>query len=141
METTNNEWTVTDLTPAQPEAKPETTTARQNLTKVLTEWAHHNGLPFDEAVVSTDDDEDLVITLPGLTLEYDDIVPNEKDWEYEVVLTMEVRVTGTVVARSEDEAREAAAEDAAASVSVESYSGTVVHDEVLDYTVYEVEEV
>ena len=54
---------------------------------------------------------------------------------------MEVRGGVTVTARNEDDAREQAAEEAAQSISVDSYHGTVAHDEVLDYTVCEVEEV
>lgn len=147
METANSTtpWTVTDITPAQPAATPEPAperlTARQDLVRVLNGWAGRNGLPFDGAVVGTDDDEDLTVTLPGLTLEDDDIVPNEREYGYTATILVEVTVRGSVTARDEDAATEEAEyQSESAELDVDAYGLRVDGWDIQSVSVDEVEE-
>ena len=133
-----SEYTITDLTPA--EAKPERLTARADLTKVLTEWANRNGLPAGDIEMETDSEDALTIVLPDLTMEGDDIVPNERDYEYTATILVEVTVRGSVTARNEDTATEEAEYQLeSAELDIDAYGMRVENWDIQSVSVDEVE--
>lgn len=112
-----SEWTVIDLTPATPATEPEPEaepSVKVAMLKALSDIAMRRlGVDLTgEFTVDTDPDNgDARITMTGLTLgDGGDLVPSEREYEWTGNLTVTVQVSGTVTARSEDEADELALE-------------------------------
>lgn len=86
--------------------------ARADLKRSIADWAarHEFNLGVFDVLVDTDDDEDVRIILPNLTIDgHGDIVT--KQCEYVVTGRFHVEVEVTVTASSEDEARELAEDE------------------------------
>jgi hypothetical protein len=120
-------------------------TARQALVDTITAWSVQYDLPLPEGVdIGTDDDNDLTVTLQGLTLKDGDIVQNQRDYLWTGVITVSVAVSGTVTASNEDEANdlaESALRDASIDyIEVDGY-GTDVHCEGHDIEDYDLHDV
>jgi len=122
-------------------------TARQALVDTITAWSVQYDLPLPEGVgVDTDFDDDLRVTLEGLTLEDGDIVVREREYLWTGTITVSVAVSGTVKAQSEDEAHELA-EDAVRNASIDAievdgYESDVYYEghDIEDYNVHDVDE-
>ena len=107
--------------------------ARGDLKKVIAEWAENHDLSLGvyDILIDTDEDDDVRIILPDLTINREgDIV--RKTREYAVTAEYVVQVVVTVEASSEEEARDKADSDLNyASFDVEWVDGGEVTD--VDY--------
>lgn len=86
--------------------------ARADLKRSIADWAARHGFDLGvfDVLVDTDDDDDVRIILPNLTIDgYGDIVT--KQHEYVVTGRFHVEVQVTVTASSEDEARSLAEDE------------------------------
>jgi len=158
MSESNREWSIAEVAfgevPPIPVVRVEVTpepvapkTARQALVDTITAWSVQYDLPLPEGVgVGIDLDGDLSVSLEGLTLEDGNIIVREREYLWTGVITVSVAVSGTVKARSEDEAH-GLAEDALSnasieSVDVEAYHGDVYYEghDIEDYDLHDLDE-
>ncbi len=157
MSESNREWSIAEVAfgevPPAPvlrlESSPEAfhRSPRQSLANTIAAWSVEYDLPLTDGVeFGVDDDGDLFVTLPGLTLEDGDIVQREREYLWTGVITVSVEVSGTVKASSEDDARDLA-EDALRNASIESvevdgYHGDVYYEghDIEDYDLRDVDE-
>lgn len=127
----SSDYTIVDITNEAP--KPHPLSARNDLKRVIAEWAIKQGLDLGvhDILIDTDEDDDVRIILPDLTLDREgDIVRKTREWTVTAQYTVEVVVT--VEASSEDEARdEADGELSSATFDIEWVDGAEVSD--VDY--------
>jgi hypothetical protein len=157
MSESNREWSIAEVAfgevPPAPvlrlESSPEAfhRSARQSLADTITAWSVEHDLPLaDNVEFGVDDEGNLFVTLPGLTLEAGDIVQREREYLWTGTLTVLVQVSGTVKASSEDEAHDLADEalrDASvASIVVDGYCGDVYYEghDIEDHDLHDVDE-
>jgi hypothetical protein len=121
-------------------------TARQALIDTVTAWSVQYDLPLPEGVdIDKDFDDDLTVTLQGLTLKDGDIVQKQRDYLWTGVITVSVAVSGTVTASNEDEAHtlaEEALRDASIdSVDVDGYRSDVNYEghDIEDYDLHDLD--
>ena len=157
MSESNREWSIAEVAfgevPPAPvlrlESSPEAfhRSPRHALAESVEAWALEHDLPLTDRVeFGIDDEGNLFVTLPGLTLEDGDIVQREREYLWTGVITVSVSVSGTVKASSEDDAHDLA-EDALRNASIESvdvdgYHGDVYYEghDIEDYDLHDLDE-
>jgi hypothetical protein len=152
MSEQSREWSIAEVVfgevPPIPAAQPvvEPKTARQALVDTITAWSAQYDLPLEDVAYDVDDDNNLAITLQGLTLKGGDIVPNQREYLWTGTITVSVAVSGTVKASSEDEANdlaESALRDASIdSIEVDGYGTDVYYEghDIEDYDLHDLDE-
>ena len=104
--------------------------ARADLKRSIADWSARHGfdLGLYDIVLGTDDDDDVRIVLPNLTIDSEgDVVTKRR--EYTVTAQYTVEVVVTIEAASEDEARdEADGELSSAVFDIEWVDGAEVSD-------------
>lgn len=141
----SSDYTIVDITPQQSTEyldalhvvlgetqKVPPLDARFDLKRSISDWSARHGLDLAayEVVLGTDNDENVRIVLPGLTIDHDgDIVRKTRD--YIVTASFTVEVQHWVEASSEEEARDAA-EDEFNGLEFDTDRNVVVFDTQYD---------
>jgi len=121
MSEQNREWSIAEVAfgevPPVPvlrlESSPEAfhRSPRRALADAVEAWSVEHDLPLADGVeFGINEDGDLFVVLPGLTLEAGDIVTRQREYRWTGTVTIEVEVSGTVTAVNEDEAHDLAEE-------------------------------
>jgi len=158
MSEQNREWSIAEVAfgevPPIPVVKVEVTpepvapkTARQALVDTITAWSVQYDLPLTAGVnIDNDDDDDLQVTLQGLTLELGSINAKRREYLWTGTITVSVAVSGTVTASSADEAHELA-EEALRNTSIDAvevygYESEVSYEghDIEDHDLHDVDE-
>jgi hypothetical protein len=157
MSEQNREWSIAEVAfgevPPIPVVRVEVTpepvapkTARQALVDTITAWSVQYDLPLTAGVnIDNDDDDDLQVTLQGLTLELGSINAKRREYLWTGAITVSVAVSGTVTASSEDEAHELAEEalrnTSIDSIEVDGYGTDVYYEghDIEDYDLHDLD--
>jgi hypothetical protein len=158
MSESNREWSIAEVAfgevPPAPalrlESSPEAfhRSASDALRRAVADWAREHGLDDGlDIALQNDEHGDAQVRLIGLEFDEDgDIVAKEREYLWTGVITVSVSVSGTVKARSEDDAHDLA-EDALRNASIESvdvdgYHGDVYYEghDIEDHDLHDVDE-